>query len=197
MPFLTAPMLYSVRICLSMGGIYILRSVCKSISAFFICTQRWLMLACSIMLGLAFGIFLAVPAPDHCFSLMRMTASSHMSIVGLAFSRLLPFLFAAAAVFISKPWLLMPVLFFRGFFYSWCACITVSAFGTAGWLVQPLFQFSDSCLLPLLCWFCIRRFSDTKATYYRDLGICASISALAGAFDYCIVSPFLVMLLSS
>lgn len=174
-----------------------MHSVFKRFYSYLSRNYRFLYLAFAMMAGAFFGAYLANQSVDSFLPLMLVAAGCRMSIVGLIASRFLPFLFAAFAVYIAKYWLLIPVIFIKGCSITWCGCLTVTAFGSAGWLVQPLLQFSDFLLLPALFWFCIRRISEARATIWRDLKICGAAFVLTGALDYCIISPFLVMLLTT
>ena len=172
---------------------FVFKKFCSCLSR----NYRFLYLASAMLVGAIFGVFLAMQSTDIFLPLMRAAAGCRMSIVGLIASRFLPFLFSAFAVYIAQHWLLIPIFFIKGCAITWCGCLTVAAFGSAGWLVQPLFQFSDILLMPVLFWFCIRRIVQTHAAIWRDLKICGAAFVLAGALDYCIISPFLVMLLTT
>lgn len=174
-----------------------MNSVFKRFCSYFFRNYRFLYLAFAMIAGVVLGVYLAMQSADSFMTLMRTAAGCRMSIVGLIASRFLPFLFAAFAVYISKHWLLISVFFIKGCAITWCGCLTVAAFGSAGWLVQPLLQFSDFLLLPVLFWFSIRRIVQTRDAIWRDLKICGAAFVLAGALDYCIISPFLVMLLTN
>lgn len=174
-----------------------MNSVFKRFCSYFFRNYRFLYLAFAMIAGVVLGVYLAMQSADSFMTLMRTAAGCRMSIAGLIASRFLPFLFAAFAVYISKHWLLIPVFFIKGCAITWCGCLTVAAFGSAGWLVQPLLQFSDFLLLPVLFWFSIRRIVQTRDAIWRDLKICGVAFVLAGALDYCIISPFLVMLLTN
>ena len=199
MPFLTsfcyAPVLYC---CSTAKEVHIiLHSVFKRFCSYLFRNYRFLYLAFAMMAGVVCGVHLAMQSANSFVPLMRAAAGCRMSIVGLIASRFLPFLFAAFAVYIAKYWLLIPAFFIKGCAITWSGCLAVAAFGSAGWLVQPLLQFSDLLLLPVLFWFCIRRIVQSHAAIWRDLKICGTAFVLVGALDYCIISPFLVMLLTT
>lgn len=154
-----------------------------------------IILSLSWLAGLIAGIFCAVHADEPYFALMRMAAGSRVSIVGLVASVLLPFLIAAFAVYISTPQLLYPLCFAKALLFSFGACGVYIAFGSAGWLAQFLLQFSDCLLLPVFCWFCIRHISGKGQALAKELAMCAAAVGLIGSIDYCVVSPFLAMLI--
>ncbi len=153
--------------------------------------QLWLVW----LLGLSLGTVLAAYADPSCFSLMRSAASCRMSIVGLVASVLLPFLFSAYAVTISRPELVLGICACKAFSFAYCGQIARMAYGTAGWLVQPLLQFTAICTLPVFCGFCLRHIAGGKATARRDLGLCLGLAVLIAGVDYFVVSPFLAGLI--
>ena len=145
--------------------------------------------------GLLLGAFLSPFAPESYLLLMRRAAGSPVSIVGLFASVLLPFLIATYAVSISKPVLLYAVCFCKAVLFSFCCRGIQLTFGSAGWLVLILMQFSDLCMLPVLCWFSFRHLGAGTHRLKRDFAIGCGIGTAVGILDYCMVSPFLVMLI--
>lgn len=155
----------------------------------------FLLLACTWMTGLMFGAFFSARAGDTYLLLMRTAASSRVSVTGLAASAYLPFLFAAFAVSVNKPKLLYPICFCKAFLSCAAFCGAALAFGSAGWLVRSLLSFTDLCLLPVFCWFMIRHIGGDVETLKKDLALCTGAAVLVGSLDYCVVSPFLAMLI--
>ena len=148
------------------------------------------------LFGLLLGAIIAVASGDTFFLLMRTAASSRVSIVGLIACSYLPFLFSAYAVYIGKFQLLYLCCFFKALLFALCACASLFAYDSAGWLVRILLQFSDILLLPVLCWFAIRQISGLN-TLKRDFSLCTACFVVAGSLDYCVVSPFLVLLIDN
>lgn len=122
---------------------------------------------------------------------MRAAANGRVSITGLLSAFLLPLLFSAFAVYISQPWLLVPVAFGKAFSFSYLAFGVTLAFGSAGWLVRSLLMFSDCLTLPLLWWFwlCCIRASDRDAL--RSFLVTCTAALMIGCLDYGAVSPLL------
>lgn len=162
---------------------------------------HWWRRACMVFLalfwcvGLLIGVRVGTQAGDTLFSLMRTAAGSRVSIVGLLVVTVLPFLFSAAAVFFSKPWLMLPVLFFKGLSFGACAYGVCGAFGDAGWLIRLLLLFSDGFMIPVLFWFCLRHMGGQRWAVKKDLAVCATAALIVGSLDYCFISPFLAMLI--
>ena len=164
-------------------------------SHFLFCRRRQIILAFSCFSGNAFGLWVSGYSQETYFLLTRMAPSLHVSVPGLVACVYLPFLFAAFAVFLSHPSLLPLICFYKMFLFSWCGCSMVSTFGSAGWLVQMLVQFSDNLSLPMLCWFCVRHVDGRVESVTRDFLICTLWVLIVGITDLCVVSPFLASLI--
>jgi hypothetical protein len=126
-------------------------------------------------------------------SLMRLAAADQVSIVSLILSLLLPYLLSAFAVYISKPLLLLPIAFLRGFSLMLVFMGASEAFGSAGWLVRSLFLFSDLSFMPFLYLFWHRNISGVTQD---GRWVCCMVGIFIACLDYRYVSPFLVGLLS-
>ena len=155
-----------------------------------------LMLAFSCASGLFLGLFLASFSDASFFSLMRMAVSCRVSIVGLFAVSYLPFLISAFAVFIRKPRLLYAVMFIKMLLIAFCGLSCLAAYPSAGWLVRILLQFSDLLLVPVLCWFSLRHVCGA-GNLKRDFSFCTALFVFVCSLDYCVVSPFLVMLIDN
>ena len=145
--------------------------------------------------GIQLGQYYASCGNETYFLLMRMVPMCPVSIVGLISVTFLPFLFSAFAVYFSHPQFLLPICFVKAFLFSCCACSATCAFGSAGWLVRLLLQFTDICTLPLLCWFWIRHKSAEKVRFWQDIVLCGLLVAVVCVIDCSIVSPYLVSLI--
>ena len=145
--------------------------------------------------GFLLGGFFLPYAGDSYLLLMRSAVSSPVSIVGLFSGVLLPFLISAFAVYLSMPLVLACTCFLKAFSFSVCAGAVFSAFGSAGWLILILMQFSDCCMLPVMVWFSCRHWKTGRRNLRRDLTAVLFSAVAVGIMDYCIVSPYLVMLI--
>ena len=143
--------------------------------------------------GLAIGSYAGMHASVTYLRTLSAAAGSDLTISGLAISVFLPFVICIFAAHNGKKWLLFLIAFAKALCVSYCSAALNCAFGSAGWLIRILFQFSDLATLGFFCWFCIRCMTNDlqKADYY----ICSAAYILVGLFDYCIVSPFLVTLI--
>lgn len=167
----------------------------RKILSFVSCKIYWILLAVVWITGLFVGMYFGANAGDHYFLLMRTAADTRVSIIGLIANSCLPFLLSAYAVYLGKPRLALLVCFCKAVLFTSCGFAALSSFGSAGWLVRLLLQFSDVVLIPLFCWFSIRHIHGAGITLKRDTALCLFAAALVGSMDYCLVSPFLAMLI--
>ena len=149
---------------------------------------------CCWIVGLLLGIFFAAET-GFAVSMMRRAASCRVSIVLLFVGGALPFLIAAYAVMIERYFILFSLVLLRCFCFGYCAWTAVLSFGSAGWLVQPMLQFTDSILLAVLCFFSLRWSGGYDRHLKRDLTFCIALTAAVAVIDFSAVSPFLASLL--
>ena len=152
-------------------------------------------LACCFCSGIFLGHYYASGGNQTYFLLMRMAPSCPVSIVGLISVTFLPFLISAFAVYFSHHELLLPVCFCKAFSFACCAITATRVFGSAGWLVRLLLQFTDICTLPLLCWFWIRHARGEHEKLWMDIILCGVLVMVIGVVDYCVIAPYLVSLI--
>ncbi len=146
--------------------------------------------------GLLFGVLFSRNRDPTLASLMRQAASCRMSIVGILCC-FLPFLLAAHAAYIGRPFLLLLVCSCKSFSFSFVAAALFRAFGTAGWLIWPMVHFTQLLTLPVFCWFCLRWYAQKMDGIFRNLGVCIGICAFIAGMDYFVVSPFVAGILSN
>lgn len=161
------------------------------------CNSVLLHLALCAVFGAIFGALFTATADPYYLLMMRSAASSPVSIVGLMVVALMPFLICLLAVSLTKPLLIYPICFCRIFLYSAGAQAIHLSFGSAGWLMGFLVQFSDFCLIPVLFFFAFRILAGKRRSFPRDAWICLGISVLIIVFDRCIISPFTVRLIDT
>ena len=141
--------------------------------------------------GLIFGAAAAACLGKSNFSLMRTVLNSRVSIVSLLITAALPFLFTAYAVSVPAKGLLLFICFFKAYTFSFTGYLISAAFGTAGWLLQPLLQFTDLCTMPALMWFVISHCDKLGKLNRRDLTVSIVIAISAAVADCFVISPFL------
>lgn len=145
--------------------------------------------------GLFFGMLLAAGAGNSFFLTMRGAFSFSVSIPGLLLVTSLPFLLTAAAVYLSRPLLLLACVFFKGVSFGFCAFGITVVFEGASWLVLILLMFGDIAVLPFLMWLWLRHWDLSGRHFLRDASLYVSVALLMGFIDICFVSPFAAALL--
>lgn len=164
------------------------------VSRFLPSDRRTWILGLYWLLGLLLGIFFTARADDTYLLLMRQAACCRVSITGLAAAVGLPFLFCTFAAS-AGVWLIPWICLIKAFLFSSCAAALTASFGSAGWLVRLLLQFSDGLCLPLLLWFSARVYLQKGQDVLRDLRNCLIFTAATVWIDYRVISPFLVSLI--
>ena len=97
--------------------------------------------------------------------------------------------------YIRRFWPIITVCFLKGFLFCFGAAAVSIAFGSAGWLVRLLLQFTDVCLIPVFSWLVLRHCSAGARPLQKDAVICGAVVVLICSLDYCVVSPYLAMLI--
>ena len=143
------------------------------------------------LLGLICGVALFLYAGTPVLPLMRGILSGSVSIVSLCVIGLIPFLFSAYAVYLSKLWLLLAICFCKACLLSFISIGITFAFGSAGWLMRALLLFSCNILCVLLYFLWTRLLLGRKPYWFAIFAI--GIFACSVAFY--IISPFLACLI--
>ena len=156
----------------------------------------FLLLAFCWMAGLVSGSRAFLSAGDTLDSVMRGALIGSVSIVGLLCAALFPFLLSAFAVFISEPWLLLPVSFGDAFVFSFVSLGVTQCAGSAGWLIRWLLVFSASLLSPLLYLYWLRHLPGGRRFDSLEAACILCICALIGSADFRLISPLLARLIS-
>lgn len=146
--------------------------------------------------GLISGTVTSFSADTSFLPLMRSALYSPVSIVCLLSAMLLPLLFSAFAVYISSAWLLIPVVFFKGFSYAYFGFGILTSFGSAGWLIHLLLIFSDTWILPVLWMYWLRAPVNGRSGLLTDTVPAVSAALLIGSLDISVISPLLAQILS-
>ena len=143
--------------------------------------------------GLLTGTYLAVSTEPTFFHGMLAALSCRPSIPGLLTATFLPFLLSACTAAASYRSLLLFVSFFRACVFMFVGTVLDLTYGSAGWLVRCLLQFSGIVTLPIFCWFCLRCYTGSAdKSRKRDLLVCFLLTAAAVLADYFAVTPILI-----
>ena len=147
--------------------------------------------------GLICGCIIAVQVSDTYLLMMRRAVTSPVSIFGLLTVSFLPFLFITLSVYISRPKLIHCICFLKACSFMITGFSVITVFGSAGWLVQFLLQFTDLGALALLCWFACQHLDGSKNSLGAHITLCGTCVAGLVWIEYCYVSPFLAMLIEN
>ena len=107
---------------------------------------------------------------------------------------LLPLLFSGLAVYAKRPVLLIPLVFWKAFFFSYVAFGLIAVWGSAGWLVCILALFGSFSSLGALWWYWLRHIGGegfSSRTFFPAFGAIL----LIGWVDIAVISPFLTNIL--
>lgn len=159
------------------------------------CKKQIFLLACAYLIGLISGVLFSMSASGALYSTMRTAVSGRVSVFGLLSAILLPLLFSALAVYISKAWLLIPIAFCKAFLFAFLGIGIMASYGSAGWLIRILLMFSDILTMPLLWWYWLKALSGAHTRVWHAAAAAAP-ALLIGSIDYCVISPFLANLIS-
>ena len=155
----------------------------------------FLFLAFCWIAGLLSGASACLAAGASLISLMRGAAARPVSIVSLLGVTMFPFLLSAFAVYISEPWLLLPVSFGDAFVLSFVSLGVMRCGGSAGWLVRWLLVFSASLASPLMYLYWLRHLTGRRRFDGLEAACVLCLCALIGSVDFRLVSPLLARLI--
>ena len=150
-------------------------------------------LLCAIwILGIASGICLHFIFEPVSVSLMRSAIQLPVSIVGLCTCIFLPLIFTCIAVYLNRPIIILVVCFIKSAAFGFSCALIREVFGDADWLIRSLVLFSDICfsLVLLAHWLCF--FGAKQDICLWRTRICVLFGILIAAFDYFMISPFIM-----
>ena len=145
--------------------------------------------------SLTLGILTARYSAHFLTPMVQSAVGLEPTFPALFRSAVLPFLLSAFAVFLSEPWLLLPICSMKAFGFGFCASGVYLAFGTAGWLVRFLFLFTDVLVIPILLFYCLRQLRSEKSFHLIEPLTFVGISSALAAVDYYVIAPFLVSII--
>lgn len=154
---------------------------------------RWV-LAAVWSSGLVLGIFFFYRVSPSVISLMRGCTLSSVSIVGVLFSTLFPFLISAFAVLYSKPSIVFGVCFYRAFAYMTVSCLLLWMHNGEGWLQLQFLMVHEILSLPVLYSFVYRCFRIGKLPGAAEFLSWIGGQILLVYFVFKVLDPLLVVM---
>ena len=178
----------------SVGGWHNMGDRFRRIFCILRCKMRYIILLLVWCTGLIAGTIFALKTGDDYIQLFQSAAAKSVSIVPLLITELTPFALCAYFCKHGKHRLIYILCLIKALAFSHSALTAFLAFNNAGWLIQPLLQFTTLLTTPLFCWFAIRCIQQNRSLT-RDfcISICAGIAVVC--FDFGIISPFLAMII--
>ena len=156
------------------------------------CKPGMLVLACAFGFGLLLGPMASTGA-DSVFSGSRRALAQCAGFSALI-PGVLPLLFSGLAVYVKRPVLLIPLAFWKAFFFSYVASGLIAAWGSAGWLVCILALFGSFGSLSMLWWYWLRHIGGEAFSGRIFLSALGGI-LLIGWVHIMVISPFLTNIL--
>ena len=158
------------------------------------CRGAAIILACLFLSGLLAGAFLCRDAWNELpFEISALASGS--SLFGLLTVLLTPYLFSAMAVFLNRPVLLFPLVFWKAFFFAFVLSGLALSGGSAGWLVAGLAMFAVILSMPVLCWYWLCHIGGGSFDL-REFLVGAGFLLAIGLVDFWVISPFLSNILT-
>lgn len=168
----------------------------NALSDSFWCKARRFLLAVFWLLGLLSGTAIPFLAGNFFASQMRDTCFGVVSIMGLLYVVLLPFLLSALAVFLSQIWALYILAFGKALLVGTVGLYIQISF-SGGWLLRWLLCFGSLALLPALYWYWLSHVGTRRKFSFVQWALTVSVATLLGSIDYFIIVPFLARLIHS
>ena len=125
-------------------------------------------------------------------SLTRSALYTPVSVVGLFVCVFLPLFLTYLSVITDKPIIILIVCFIKAVAYGFCGMLIFRIYNTASWIIQVLFQFSDSCYCIVLLYLWFRRLCVDNIDTMRDIVVCAFIGMFVAAADLFVINAILV-----
>lgn len=153
------------------------------------CSFRVAFLAFLWIASLIYGVYLG-GRELSVVSLMRLSAYSQVSIVGLCYSLILPLFISIVAIYRLGTIAIYSISAISGLIAGITLGAASAAFTESAWLVYPILLFSESLSNIIMLWFLYRMVVLDLAFHKCEILITTALIILVGIADYIIVSPF-------
>lgn len=165
-------------VCLLSGRIYSNAKSTVSLSLY------WLF-------GLLTGIYISWCQDSLSISLMHGVLSAPVSIMSLALSVYLPFLFTVLSLCTHRYYLFQFTCFIKAVAYGFCTMSMIRLFRFSAWIPCILLLFTDVLYLIYLFWFWLRHNGRAAEHVRLDCLLGIIVGALLIAVDYFVFVPIL------
>ena len=172
-----------------------LRSITRYATTLSWCKACKLYLAFSFLFGFAVGVLLSGTVGPSGILLMRRLCTTPVSIVRLLIVRSLPFLITALVLYKFSSRLFLPLAFGKAFLYGYTLRLIYLAFPGAGWFVWLMLLFSDTIATLALYSIWLQNLSAPTGDRFRRFIWYLGAVLVISVFDYCVLSPYLAMLI--
>ena len=148
------------------------------------------------LVGQVIGFYSGSQVPISVVSLMCLPTFGQVSIVWLFFSAAFPFLLSFIALLFSIRHLLISTVFLKAYSFTYSICCIVTAFGSAGWLMQLLCFSTSTTGTLIFLWFIFSYPKYSKTQRSQCLLLCTVSIVSFVCFDYFAIAPFVSALLN-
>lgn len=149
------------------------------------------------IIGFLYGVHSVHTEGEAFVCAMHSAAACRMSIIFPFGALVLPFVYTAFSLYISRPMLIYPLCVLKAVLYGAASYALVFAFGRASWLVSAFLLFSDHLSIFILWLIWIPALTGRNSFSWRKSLIEVSFVIAAGILDYLFISPYLVFLISN
>ena len=156
----------------------------RSIFSWWLRNRGCILLAFSWLSGFAAGVWFYTRNLYALSSLMRRIAFAPVSIVGLLFAFLFPFLFSALAVHFHTPMWIFPISVCKAFLFAVASIGVIDSMGSAGWLFRILLLAGDVLSAPVLYLYWLRSLWNVACIHTRLFLFLGIGAFLLGCVNY-------------
>lgn len=167
-----------------------------SISGRATCRQKYFafFLCIAFILGFLAGAFLATEDAFYYTVLIQNAVVKEPTVIGV-FAPIAVLFSLTVLVYSTGKWpLLILVCFLQAVAFGATAAAVFYSYGSAHWLIHAFLLFTKTVTLVSLLWFWLSNIPGRSYGTRKNFFLALGISALAGAMDFLLVSPFLIQL---